>query len=162
MNEKDHAYLLGQIVTNLLSIELLIRAFLNYHPDTKEAHFNMDDIDNTPVGDEVPKNSLTNYDTLGVLIKKYNKIIRKIDTTLCIDKTVVDIRDFIAHGRLYGKDVTVFPLRMIKFDQPINGKVKIIKKEVLETDWFCTQRRFTGKQIKNVQEALQLVIPPQE
>ena len=84
MKEK-HANLLGRVITNLLSIELLIRAFLNKYPKSKEAIFDFSEIDKSHLGDKLLENSITNYDTLGDLIKKYNLIISTINEELQID-----------------------------------------------------------------------------
>jgi hypothetical protein len=64
----DTASKLGKIVSNLRSLECLLRMFL------KEANGESSSTQyfNLKINDEVSEDSFTNYDTLGQLIKKYN------------------------------------------------------------------------------------------
>ena len=52
-----------------------------------------------PVGTDLPENEFTGYDTLGQLIDKYNDQATRRGLQL-VDKTLVEIRDALAHGRV--------------------------------------------------------------
>ena len=49
-----------------------------------------------------PPTYMTNGDSLGHLIDKYNEIVEKIDPCLCLNPGLVTIRDAMAHGRIIG------------------------------------------------------------
>jgi len=46
---------------------------------------------------------MTNYDTLGQVFSKYNKVVSKIDPSLQVDTEIAELRDGIAHGRVLSK-----------------------------------------------------------
>jgi hypothetical protein len=56
-----------------------------------------------------------------------------------VDRSVVEIRDAFAHGRLLSVG-DVFPATLWKFGISRDGKVPIEFREVLSTDWMKTTR----------------------
>lgn len=96
---KPNAYALhvGKLVTNLSSLELLMRLFLH--------EVELMNGGSPPVpfggkpGDTFAIGPLTNYDSLGPVIDKYNAAVNGIDPSAKVDRTFVRIRDMFAHGR---------------------------------------------------------------
>jgi hypothetical protein len=127
-------------MTNLLSLEFLLRMFLQKSPSARPYGISDGtDIYSYPVGAELPENELTSYDTLGQLIDKYNTEIAKSGLPP-VDKTLVEIRDALAHGRVSATEPTN-ELRLLKFSNPIKGRVRVTFNQTLSPDWFTAQRR---------------------
>lgn len=120
---------LGELQSKFMSLEYWLRTFLFRH----ERWPFMRGLDSISVGDIVEANPFTNYDPLGVLISKYNGVIRLQDASLVIDRNVVDVRDALAHGRIYWKTVKSQP-RLLKFSKPdkVTGKYRAQTVETLD------------------------------
>lgn len=110
MNMNRDAQLLGELVSNLLSLELVLRL-------SKVNHFSL------KIGNIVDENEFTNDDTLVQLIDKYNDYVKSYDPALIIDKSLVSTRDALAHGRIV-RSRSEGSSRLLKFDKPDNGRVK--------------------------------------
>ena len=52
------------------------------------------------MGQRVPVNSFTSYDSLGNLVRQFNAVVETFDSGLVVDETVVELRDLLAHGRV--------------------------------------------------------------
>ncbi len=103
---------LGDLKAKFLSLEYWLRTFLFRH----EGHPFMRDLDTLKVGDPVDPNPFTNGDALDKLVTKYNDIIRKKNPALVIDPVIIKIRDALAHGRIYRKNLESHP-RLLKFSR---------------------------------------------
>lgn len=63
-----------------------------------------------------------------------------------VDISLVEIRDAIAHGRLTAQDPRQpespfgLPMRLVKFDRPVNGQTKMIFNDILNASWFEKQQ----------------------
>jgi len=147
VTKKEHVLYLGNLMMNFQLLEGVIRAFLHAFPGQQlfNDEYAAKGIFAQPVGTYYPDNALTNYDSLGELIKKFNKYadqyaIQKVDISL------VEIRDAIAHGRVFaqepGQPESPFglPLRLVKFDRPFNGKTKMVFNEIMTDSWFERQQ----------------------
>jgi hypothetical protein len=149
MTLEEHATHLGGLISNFQSLEFLLRAFLQKSPSASPLGIPHGvDIYSSPVGTDLPENELTNYDSLGQLIDKYNGKVEKLGLAP-IDKTLVEIRDALAHGRVSAA-LADDTLRLVKFSKPANGRVRITFNAVLSSDWFTAQK-------KRVFEAMQSV-----
>lgn len=154
LNEAEkHALNLGKLAGNLQSLELALRAFLVNTEIASGSAFpqstNLHDMDE---GDIVPENGFTNYDTLGQLIKKYNSNPRISLVGLEIDETIVDIRDAIAHGRVSAATYSG-TLKLLKFDKPKNGRVKVTFSASLTEKWFAEHIKRVYGAVLKVNEA---------
>ena len=122
-----YALALGKIVSNLQSLEVLLRVFL--HNVDKERYGSPPPevgLNKINVGLEVPENYFTNYDSLRDVISKYNNFISKLrQPELRVDETLVALRDAIAHGRVVGLKPEP-PLQLYKFGKPANSQVPVI------------------------------------
>ncbi|PYQ08036.1 MAG: hypothetical protein DMF83_07910 [Acidobacteria bacterium] len=113
---------LGKTLANLQSLEFLLRLFLQntQHPEATW-------LDRGPgemaVGDIVAETPLTDWSSLGVLIDRYNAAIGQ-HSSLRVSKTVVDLRDALAHGRMFMPSMQDPPI-LIKFEKPCDGRTRV-------------------------------------
>lgn len=136
----QHAIHLGGLIANLQSLEFLLRAFLQKLASARPLGIPYGtDVYSYPVGTELPESELTSYDSLGQLIDKYNAEMRKLGHPK-IDPTLVELRDALAHGRVSAGTIDE-NLRLVKFDRPINGRVRVSFNEALTTSWFTKQKK---------------------
>lgn len=140
MNLDEHALHLGGLLGNFQSLEFLLRATLSKLPGARPRVIPVgQDIYLSPVGAQLPESDMTSYDSLGQLITKFNATAAT-QGKASIDETLVVIRDALAHGRVSAA-ATDQPLRLLKFDRPQNGTVRVTFNEALSEDWFVTQKR---------------------
>lgn len=90
------------------------------------------------VGDTVPENAYTSYDTLDQLIARFNRLAAKRFPAKAIDVRIVAVRDALAHGRIWA-DSPGPPLRLLKFSKPKDGIAKVQFAEVMSIDWLNSQ-----------------------
>ena len=115
-----HVQGLGKLLGNFHSLEFLLRIFLYKLPSAASSGVAYGtDIYSLPVGTELAECALTDYDSLGQLIDKFNSEMER-RTLPQIDRTLVEVRDAVAHGRVStsAKDQ---PLRLLKFSKPCAG-----------------------------------------
>jgi hypothetical protein len=131
MEEKDHINGVGTIVLNLQALESLLRGFLVEKYGQCSGFPKM--------GDKVAcRNYLTNFVSLGDLIKDYHRCLEDHEKQHRIDESVVLIRDALAHGRLFvrGSDPKP-PFELWKFGRVNgNGKMPVEFSEILTQDWL--------------------------
>jgi hypothetical protein len=127
MNPADHVRLVGSIVTNLQALETHLRYFIVKSSGQEVAFPKEGDKD-------VTENYLTNYVSLGELIKTFNAVLSADERMFLVDESVVVVRDAFAHGRLVTK--TVFPATLWKFGRSRDGRVPVEFCEVLTKDWL--------------------------
>lgn len=140
MTIDEHCKHLGGLLVNLQSLEFMIRAYLQKYSSTQPLGTPYGVSFYTyPVGSELPENELTNYDTLGILIDKVNQIFSQSRKST-IDRSIVDIRDALAHGRISASAIDD-QMRLIKFTKPVNGKVKIVFNEAMTEQWFTLNKK---------------------
>ena len=99
-------------------------------------------------GQILPEDSMTNYDSLGDLIRKYNKLVPE---NLRIAKEIVEIRDALAHGRVFS-DSQSLPMRLFKFSKPMDGMVTVTFAVTLNRKWF---KETTHQVYNEIEKALQ-------
>lgn len=139
MGLDEHARHLGGLIGNLQSLEFLLRIALSKLPGARgRGVLSGQDFYLSPVDSFLPENDLTSYDSLGELISKFNKEMDK-QGKLKIDESLVAIRDALAHGRVSASapDET---LRLLKFDKPQDGRVRVVFNEELSEAWFMRHK----------------------
>lgn len=137
-------------MANFHSLEFILRVFLQGLATARPIGIPYGtDIYSFPVGTKLPENELTSYDSLGQLIDRFNSEMKGRGLAE-IDRTLVEVRDAIAHGRVSSPDYVDASLRLLKFDRPANGCVRVLFNEELTERWFATQK-------KRVVKAIQLV-----
>ncbi len=129
MDHEDHVRGLGIIVSYFHTLEFVLRAVLK---NQEKGEIKKIVYSQLKKGDTAPEDPMTNYDSLGNLIDKYNKLAPK---ELRVAKGIVTIRDAIAHGRAFS-DTQSLPLNLYKFDKPKNGMVAVTVVVTLDQDWF--------------------------
>jgi len=148
-----HALNLGKLVSNLQSLEFVLRAFLANDEIASGASSNKYlDLNKVNKGEKVPENAFTNYNGLGQIIEKYNNNQKVISAGLTIDNTLVEIRDAIAHGRASGETPSA-PLRLLKFGRPRNNQVEVTYSVLMTKEWFGEQIRRVYSAVLGVSEA---------
>ena len=131
---------------NFQSLEFALRAFLQTLPSARPLGIPHGiDIYTYPVGTELPESELTSYDSLGKLIDKFNAEMNARGLS-GIDPRLVEIRDALAHGRVSSASIDD-NLRLLKFDKPLNGKVRITFNEKMTEAWFAAQTKYVYEAI---------------
>jgi hypothetical protein len=127
--------LLGQVLGNFHGLEMAIRAFLATR-DPRNALDDGQEFKSLVAGDTVAETPFTDYSSLGQLIANFNSLVpshRRIDPGL------VDLRDALAHGRLWSP-TGAFPLHLLKFGKPAGGRVKVTLAVTVTEAWLHEQR----------------------
>jgi hypothetical protein len=148
LNDLPHE--LGRVLTNFLTLEFVLRLFLSELQKTdSKLHTPMVNLHSLSIGDWVSENPLTNYDTLGKLIKKVNAEIKKRGSSKQVDPSVVKLRDAIANGRIFSRGPDD-PISFMKFSKPFNGEVKVTLAVLITPDWLEQQIEHTSSEIGKV------------
>lgn len=149
-----HVQGLGKLLGNFHSLEFTLRLYLYKLPSAPSSGVLYGtDIYSFPVGTELNECAITNYDSLGDLIDKYNKEM-KARGVAALDQEIVEIRNALAHGRVSAKNMDK-PLRLLKFSKPNkSGRVCITFNEELSEVWFTTQIERVANAIQSVRQQL--------
>lgn len=151
MDNRVHAENLGGLLGNLHSLEFTIRLCLAQQPGSPACNRYTDDFRNAPVGTQISDSEMSNFATLGQLIKKFNDIFRQSGAT--VDPSIVDLRDALAHGRVFaGPDDNYF--RIIKFEKPVNGKARVSYNQVMTEAWFTESKRRVSEAVTTVAQQI--------
>lgn len=143
---------LGRLSANLHSLELWLRAFLF----TAEGHAKPGvDLRTVKVGDTFLENAMTDYASLGELIKRYNKLA---DSKIAVSKDdIVSLRDSLAHGRVHSNTWQP-PFKLVTFAKPKDGKVTVTSVENLDAAWLEAKRKMIEDAIKKVGTAVAMLM----
>ena len=135
---QTHMTNLGGVIANLQTLEFYIRAVLSELPESESCGLKPNEnIYDLEVGHELLECPMTNFDALGDLIRKFNKVAAQRGWGQ-VDGGLVEIRDALAHGRVaYPSDDHQYP-HLMKFSKPANGKVRITFNEAMTPTWFET------------------------
>ena len=154
----DHATQLGKLIGNFQSLETLLRTFLHRMSAATAArlpegktYFGLQ------VGEEVPVNAFTNFDSLGQLIEKYNAVVQAKAQALVVDATIVAVRDLLAHGRVTADSPDEARLTIIKFSRPLNGVVLVTDSAMMTNQWCQERIDVVRMQIEKVARALETI-----
>jgi hypothetical protein len=82
------------------------------------------------------------------------------DASLRIDKSVVPLRNLIAHGRVAASSPDLSDLKIVKFDRPKNGTVTVAQTALMNDAWFDSGIGLSSKQIAVVHSAYQRFCGP--
>ena len=149
MTPSEHAQSLGRVVSNLLALETWIRHALLQHSPNRNRPTKLS-IKTLAIGSVVPIHELTNYKTLGALLKEFNLLQRRLGREIIDEDEIVKLRDALAHGRVVAESDEVFPVRLIKFsaENRADSTVTVTYSEVLDEDWFDEQLFLTKQAIR--------------
>jgi hypothetical protein len=143
--------MLGQIWGNFHSLEMALRNFLAAR-DPRDAIQEGQTFDALAVGDVVGETAFTDYASLGKLIAEFNQSVlekRRIDPAL------VDLRDALAHGRVWSLTGT-FPLRLLKFSKPQDGAVRVTWATTMTEEWLAEQRTRVHQALARIATRVQM------
>lgn len=149
-----HALCLGTLFTNLQTLEFLLRLFLYKRRSSPHISFvRGQNLTGLRVGKVLPENAVTDYDTLGKLIRRYNAIAARKVPSLKIAEDLVSLRDALAHGRVFVPK-TGLPLQLLKFTRPRNKRVKVEFAAALTLEWLVKQSTRVLAEIEKVRAAI--------
>jgi hypothetical protein len=150
----NHVMYLGKLIGNLHSLEIALRVFLDRLNPVSSSHLPADkSYYQFQIGDSVPENVFTNFDTLGDLVDKYNAVIHQKNPDLLVDRGVVQLLDLMAHGRVSADAPDETRLAIIKFDRPHNGSVRVADCALMTEQWFQGRIEFVLAQLEKVAQA---------
>lgn len=157
-SRKEHEVSLARLLTNMLSLEMLLRLYLfNKEGETDSHTFN---IDSFKEGDIVPKNHLTDPNfTLRPLIEKYNSYCKTNSGELCINPNLADIRNAVVHGRVLSPEPTFSKIQLYNFLNDKDGQIKMSFTISMTKDWFTEQIRKFFNAMVNVQKMIKNEFP---
>lgn len=148
-----HALALGTLVTDLLTLEFLLRLFLYETRSRREISFvRGQNLSGLRVGKVLPENAVTDYDSLGELICRFNVTAPKQTAGAKIAEDLVNLRNALAHGRLFVHK-TGLSLQLVKFTKPHKRKVKVELAARLTLAWFAKQSACVRAEIEKVRAA---------
>lgn len=134
MLPEDHTQGIGKIVTNFQVLETWLRLYLSMRTGKEDPTAGLD-FASLPVHSKAPINRLTDYATLRRLVRDFNKHMQTQNKT-GIDEKLVDIRDALAHGRVFATD-RGFPFRLIKFSSDKGAtEVELTHNICMTPVWF--------------------------
>jgi hypothetical protein len=142
MDLDQHASGIGKLVGNFQTLECVLRIYLC---EDRHEPINFPE----PGSQHVQETHLTNFDTLGELIDKYNATLDASTKPFQIDRSVVAIRDAIAHGRVIS-NAPEPPIRLFKFNRPRNGVVTLAFDQLLDEKWFADSRELVSREVHKV------------
>lgn len=148
MNERVHLENLGRLVTNIQTLEVTIRACLFEDELAKGISKQLSNVKFVK-GELLPESAYTNWDTLSELIRKYNEL--PISKGLTIDENIVDIRDAMAHGRVFSFAPEGIPM-LVRFNKPKNNQVEVEFGASMTEQWFGEQIARLFKEFRKVDE----------
>ena len=137
---------IGKILINLWALEFSLRLFLYESVGPQNATLNLHQL---AVGDWVPENPITNYDTLGDLVCKVNERLEVLGVHERVDHSLVDLRDALAHGRTSALQPDG-PFKLLKFSSAKQGKVQVTTAIDFTPQWLTEQIKRTLAEVQKV------------
>ena len=101
------------------------------------------------------KTHLTNFDSLRVLVEKFNDSLPSGELCHALDPSIVQVRDAIAHGRVLDSTNSpvhdgVFRGRLFKFSKPKGNFVDLEFDQALSVAWYESTLQRTRDQHKHI------------
>jgi len=149
---EDYVTSLGKLIGNLHSLEMALRAHLGGLDESATQPFSPIQLENLHPGIQLPENAFTNFDSLAKLIRKFNCSLSPNQLHLAVETGLVDLRDAIAHGRVFAKRAAS-PMFLIKFTRPKEGRVEVAFAAKLTPNWLMRQRKRVARSIQNIRAA---------
>jgi hypothetical protein len=153
MNQNEYSLGIGRVFVNLHALEFSIRLFLQeLNPDSPPNSLKII-TSKLKVGQSLPVDALTNYDTMGELISKYNMAIESSHPQYTVDKSIPNLRDALAHGRVWSANPNP-PTQLVKFSKPTkDGMTTVTHVELMDSDWLKKQTTHIHAEIVKVYKA---------
>jgi hypothetical protein len=135
---------------NLRSLEFLLRVSLRTDAISEI------DLTGYKVGDTLPLTAVTDYASLGDLVRRHNLRVSEPNKWLRIDSRLVELRDALAHGRYVGtQDGEKWYL--VKFSKPVKraDTVAVTFHQELTEEWLSLQAGYVLDAIQKISSAMQ-------
>jgi hypothetical protein len=144
----EYSETIGKVLANLQALEFSLRLYLHNSEDNVMAYAKP--LHELTVGEGVPENPLTDWSSLGTLIGRYNS---RVQPELAVDPAVVEVRDVLAHGRMWLPHLGASPV-LLKFAKPSSGSTRVTFLQVSSSEWLAAMIRQVHIEIEKVQTAL--------
>ena len=146
---ESHALRLGKLFGNLLSLEMITRMALA-KLDTNASFSEGPQLPLLTTGQRVEANPLTDGKSLTGTLRQYNQHVSgayQVET-----ERIVELRDALAHGRMFGFGPNGRHLRLLKFDKNTDkeGRVLVTMAIDMTQDWFDDSIRFLEREMDKV------------
>jgi hypothetical protein len=148
---------IGSVIMNLLALEFAMRAVL-HEIESSEHDQDLSNLGSLRKGSVAPLTPLTDYASLGEIIKRFNKLVKGKLPNSTIDSSVIELRDTLAHGRTFMLNPEG-PFRILKFDRPVfeSSKVPVASSDEISREWLKAQcNRVLGEIAKVVNAGREL------
>ena len=98
------------------------------------------------VGQWVDLNPFNSSESLRPVVNDYNKLVSRYDIGLKVDiERIVDLRDSLAHGRLFSFEQSSIPMVLFRFGQcHVNKKTELKSVTIMTNAWLRTPVRNDG------------------
>jgi hypothetical protein len=93
----------------------------------------------------VSPDAAARYDSLGPTIERYNGLVTEAHQLDA--KRLVQLRDALAHGRVFPTGTTGYPMRLVKFGRKTSAGVPIETAVDMTAAWFAEQIELVGAAI---------------
>jgi hypothetical protein len=140
---EEYAERLGRLQTALHKLEFGLRSFL-FRAEGPQPAVNLNTV---KVGDKVPVTAMTDFASLTELVDRYNA---KVDPRAAIGRDVVELRNAIAHARIYSSTQQP-PFRLVRLAKPVGGFAEVVNVvENLDAQWFDAHEGTVEKEVNKV------------
>lgn len=133
---------LGILQAGLHKLELWLRVYLL----DAEAPQSNTDLKTLKAGQKVPVSAFTDFASLRELVGRFNA---KVDPGGAIEMKVVDLRNSLAHARIFS-DTSHPPFKLMRFGKPNGDLVEVIDVVDLDASWFDAQTRLVHDESSKV------------
>jgi len=151
MDDRKRLENLGKLVNNMQSLEMLLRACLFEDEIAKGISKQLIKVEFVK-GEVLPEKAYTNWDTLRKLIQNYNRL--PISRGFEVDETLVDIRDVIAHGRVFAYTPDGIN-QLVRFQKPKDNEVEVKFGVLMTEEWVGRQGNRFYEAVRKVDEVHQ-------
>jgi hypothetical protein len=150
MSTHRHTLLLGKVLSNVMALEVAMRAALAARPGAPRVHdLGSVDLLSLPEGSDLPESEITKFSYFSTVLESYNSYARS-ERRREIDVGILELRNLIAHGTILGA-IGGQP-RLLKFSKPRSGRVQILVNQEMTEEWLCGQLQRTLKALLIVAE----------
>jgi hypothetical protein len=156
---EQHAFHLGKLVGNLLTIELQARMVIALQEVGWNLRKVMPPLPALKQDAWVELTPMSNKEDMLWALEKYNSIVKDQRPELKVDaKQIVFLRDALAHGRAFGLNVRGAgpELRLLKFGRKPNHerRVQVTLRVDMTKEWFDNMNHLVTSSMDKIQKAL--------
>ncbi|MFH0897006.1 MAG: hypothetical protein V1850_03020, partial [Candidatus Bathyarchaeota archaeon] len=152
----------GRLMGDILSLEFSLRMFLLKNAGNPQYSFpEWDKLPELKEGDSITLNAFTTDKYFSEVVERYNKDSRIENRGLAINDSLVDLRNALAHGLIYGLNPSP-PFRLLHFERHRDKArrediVSVKLNSLLTIQWFNEQIVQVRLAMENVEKAIKLL-----